>query len=152
MMTYTVAKYLHVVAAMAWVGGVLLAAVLTARSGSPDDEVAAAAITRVNRTSSRVIGPAAVLTLLAGIVTTMIGGIAMSTLWVVWGYAGVAVTMVLGGGVLGRTTARLERIAVVDGRDTPEAVGLQQRINRIGLVNLAVLLSTVWAMVAKPSW
>lgn len=151
-MTYTLAKYLHVVAAMAWVGGVLLAGVLTARRGAADDEVAAAAVARINRTSSRVIGPAAVLTLLAGIATTVIGGIPMSTLWVVCGYAGVAVTMVLGGGVLGRTTVRLEQVAAADGRSAPQAVALQQRINRIGVFNLLVLLSTVWAMVAKPSW
>lgn len=149
-MAYTIAKYVHVVAAMAWVGGVLLAGVLTARSSNPDDEVAAAAITRINATSGMVIGPAAVLTLVAGVATTLIGGIPMSTLWVVWGYAGVAVTMVLGGGVLGQTTRRLERVAATSGRGAPEAVVLQRRISRIGLINLVVLLSTVWAMVAKP--
>jgi hypothetical protein len=48
--------------------------------------------------------------------------------------------------------ARLEQIAATDGRAAPQAVALQRRVNRLALVNLGVLLSTVWAMVAKPSW
>jgi hypothetical protein len=51
---------------------------------------------------------------------------------------------------------RTRRPARTDRRDRrtrrSQAVALQRRVNRLALVNLGVLLSTVWAMVAKPSW
>lgn len=149
-MLYTSLKYLHVLAAAAWFGGAIAASVLAAQAGRDGDPLVASAVRRqVEQLGGRIFGPAAGLTLLAGIATAVAGDIDMSRLWIVWGYAGVLATGLVGGGVMRRTGLRLA--AAADGGDAAGTAALGKRMGRLSVLNLVILASTIWAMVAKPT-
>lgn len=149
-MLYTSLKYLHVLGAAAWFGGAIAVSVLAAQAGRDGDPLIASAVRRqIERLGGRIFGPAAAATLLAGIATAVAGDVTMASLWVVWGYAGVLATAIVGGGVMRRTGLRLA--AAADGGDTTGAAALGRRMGRLSVLNLVILASTIWAMVAKPT-
>jgi uncharacterized membrane protein len=152
MSLYTILKFLHVLSAAVWFGGGLVATVLGVRAAKLTDHRAQAALRgQLEGLGQAVFGPAAGLTLLTGIATALAGGISMTALWILWGYGGVAVSMVLGGAVGGRTGKALLEASAADGPSSPRAVALDRRMLQINLLGLAVLLSVIWAMVAKPT-
>jgi uncharacterized membrane protein len=85
-MTYNLFKFLHVAGVIVWLGSVTTLTLLNARlardSANGDG---AAALARVTGAFGRtVVGPAAGLTLIAGIVTAIVGGLEMGALWITW--------------------------------------------------------------------
>lgn len=148
---FTIAKFLHVIGAIAWVGGMLFLIVLQARMAS----VREIAVLRATWASSaffaqRVFGPAAVLTLVSGVVATMQVGYPFHALWITWGFVGILLSLTL---VFAMTRPTGRRLAVLLAEAEPswDALrSLQRRQVGIGLLNLAILTSVVWAMVAKP--
>lgn len=152
MVLFETAKFLHVVGVAVWVGGVVTLGVLNARVARVDD---AAVVTELGRLSGwlgqRLLGPAAGVTLLAGLVTAGAAGISMTTPWIVWGFAAIVVTVALGSTVIRRANERLAELLPSTGFEDPRVQRLRRRLARAGAVNLLILLSAIWAMVAKPS-
>ncbi|MGH3442362.1 MAG: DUF2269 family protein [Nitriliruptorales bacterium] len=147
---YATLEFVHVVAVIVWIGGVLAVAALNMRLARGEDADASLALTRhTNLFGQAVIAPAAAVTLLAGIATAAVGGLSFAALWLVWGLAGVAVSLALGATVIRRAGERLE-VALTAG-ETTEVTDLRRRLQVLGGVNLLVLLSVVWAMVTKPT-
>lgn len=150
-MAYDVLQYLHVVSAIIWIGGVATLTVLQLRfaRGSRDGQVALAqASESLGRT---VIGPAAGITLIAGIATAAAGSLDMSQLWLVWGFAGIVVSAALGATVIRRATSAYAS-ALSAPAAAPDHLGrLRSRMTRLNLLNLLVLLSAEAAMVIKPT-
>ena len=152
-MTYNLFKFLHVAGVIVWIGSVTTLTVLNMRLARESaDGAGAAALARVTGAFGRtVVGPAAGLTLLAGIVTSIVGGLDMAALWITWGFAAILISMALGMTVLRRTTASLEA-ALAGPAAAPEQVpSLRSRLTTLNLVNLVILLSAVAAMVFKPT-
>jgi uncharacterized membrane protein len=151
-MDYNLFKFLHVAGAIVWVGGVITLTTLNVRLAHEADG-AQAALARASGALGRVlVGPAAALTLIAGIVTTAVGGIDMGALWISWGFTGIVVSIALGATVIRRTTAALEAALAGNPGATPERVAaLRSRLTGWNLLNLVVLLSVVGAMVFKPT-
>jgi uncharacterized membrane protein len=152
-MTYNLFKFLHVAGVIVWLGSVTTLTLLNARlardSANGDG---AAALARVTGAFGRtVVGPAAGLTLIAGIVTAIVGGLEMGALWITWGFTAILISMALGMTALRRTTTSLE--AALTGPATPpeQVQTLRSRLTTLNLVNLIVLLSAVAAMVFKPT-
>lgn len=149
-MTYNLFKFLHVASVIVWVGGVTTLTLLNIRLAR-DSANGAGAVTLARATGAfgrTVVAPAAGLTLLAGIITSVVGGLSMGALWITWGFTAILVSMVLGMTALRRTTAALETALV----ESPERVGaLRGRLTSLNLVNLLVLLSAAGAMVFKPT-
>ena len=86
---FSVFKFLHVVAAIVWVGGVITMTLLNVRLASTRNSAAMAALSSVGGfIGQRVFGPAAAITLLAGIATALNAGFQMRSLWIIWGFAG----------------------------------------------------------------
>ena len=150
--SYNLFKFLHVAAAMVWVGGVAALMLLPARMARTGDQAALAAFGRGSEFyGSRVVGPSAVVALLAGIAMVVVGDLEFSELWIAYGFLGLVVSMGLGGGVLSRIGHQLAELAAAERPDGQRMAQLQQRMRILSLVNLILLLSVVWAMVFKPT-
>jgi hypothetical protein len=97
------------------------------------------------------VGPAAALTLVAGVVAAGIGG-SMGALWTTYGFVGILVSMGLGSTAIRRTTTALQSALVVPAvSGAADLDSLRSRLTILNLCNVAVLLSVVAAMVFKPT-
>jgi uncharacterized membrane protein len=149
--TYTLLKFLHVAAAMIWVGGAVAITVLTARLVREQDRGALVALAqRVGSFGGSVLGPAAVTTMIAGIAVAATVGFPFGSLWITWGFAGLFASIFLGSTLIRRTLVEMTQIAATPDADKTQLRTLQARLSMLNFANLVILLSTVGAMVFKP--
>jgi uncharacterized membrane protein len=149
---YSIFKFLHVVAVILWLGSLFTTTVVTARVAREGNQSAMASLARQSEFLGRaVIGPAAALVLIAGIVMVIDGGIGFGTLWIAWGIGAVVVSMGLGASAIRRSSQELGRLLASEGRDEGAVLSVQRRLRMFSVINLLVLLSTVWMMVVKPT-
>ncbi len=149
---YSILKFLHVSAVIVWLGALITMAVLFARLASQREAGALQHLTRQAEFMGKaLIGPAAIVTLLAGgaLIAEMHLGMPA---WVWWGLIGFFVSMFLGGFLMQRTGRKLSTIASSGTPDVAAMGALQGRLRLLGVVNIIILLSVVWAMVAKPTF
>ena len=147
---YMLFKFLHIVGAIIWIGGVIAVSVINARIAREKEGAALAALARQSRFFCTAgIGPAAGLTLLAGIVMIATSGLG-APLWVIWGFAAILVSMGLGATLIRRSGEELSQVAATANSGDPQVLTLQQRLTTLNIANVLVLLSAVWAMVFKP--
>jgi uncharacterized membrane protein len=145
---YTLFKFLHIAAVILWLGGVATLTLLNLRLLNASDKHALLPVLRLGQFLGRaIIGPAALLTLIAGTVMIANAGIPFSTLWIVWGLGGIVLSIAFGATLIRRATEQLEQAVTAD---APGVLPLQRRLVTFSFANLVLLLSVVWAMVAKP--
>jgi uncharacterized membrane protein len=148
---YHLLEFVHVAAAMAWIGGALTLGVLSARTFRSEDGAALLVLSEQAEFVGRsVLGPSAVVTLVAGISLVYVAGWGL-TLWTAWGLAGIVVSMFLGARVIAPAHRHLAAVAATSWPDPRSLIGARRRVAAWGTLNLVVLLSVVWAMVAKPT-
>jgi len=81
-MIYALFKFLHIVAVVVWVGGLLTIGVLNARFVRRENPAALAAMARHSRfIATSIAGPAAGIALVAGIAMMKVAGSASSSGW-----------------------------------------------------------------------
>lgn len=149
---YTTFKFLHVAAVIVWIGGVLAVSILNARVSREQDASVMASLGQASRFfGGAVVGPAAGLTLVAGIVMVATGGLRFATLWIAWGLAGMLVSSALGGTAIRRAGEALGESLRAGDTDHRRTVSLQNRLRALNIINLLVLFSVVAAMVFKPT-
>jgi len=149
---YDVALFFHILGVIAWVGGVFTLIVLNARIAREKEPSAMAALGRQSQFFGRtVIGPAALVTLIAGIVMVDNAGLSFGTLWIAWGLVGIVVTIVLGVTVIRSSGERLGKLAATTGPGDAQVASLQRRLRSLNYLMLILLLSIVFAMVFKPT-
>lgn len=149
---YALLKFIHVTAAIIWVGGAIAITVLNARLAREQDQGALVALARqAGFYGQAVLGPAAITTLVAGIATALTVGFPFESLWITWGFAGVFGSILLGSTFIRRTYGEMAQLIASSGPDTMRLGALQSRLWFLNLANLLLLLSTVWAMVFKPT-
>jgi uncharacterized membrane protein len=145
-------KFLHILAVIVWVGGVLTVNVLQVLTGRGHDRAAQASLLRLSDLYGRaVIAPAAALTLLTGLVRVEQINVGYRTLWVAWGIAAIVLSLAIGATLIRATNAELRRLATDAPADNPHWPTLQRRAATLYGLNLLLLLSAVWAMEFKPS-
>ena len=148
---YNTLKFLHVMAAIIWVGGAIYAqalAINVMREGDP----AHLAVTAkdLGDVGQRVSLPAAVSVLVFGVWLVAVSPWNFTDAWILIGQTGIAMTIVTGAFFLGPEAQRLGTLAVDRDATDPE---IQQRIRRIlaiSRVDLVVLILVVADMVFKP--
>lgn len=146
---YTWSKYLHIVTATIWIGGVLALNVLDARLAREKDRMAQAALLRQSDFyGMAILAPAGFVSLLTGVTMTALGGLGVP-FWIAWGLVGIFASSMLGA-VFVRRTARKLAGCILSGSELAQVSALQRRMMALSGANL-LLLSVVWAMVFKPT-
>jgi uncharacterized membrane protein len=145
-------KFLHVAATAVWVGGTVALVVLNARLGRLEDPAAQAVMGRQSEAFGRtVIGPAMAIALLAGLWMAGQFGIPFTSLWIVWGLLGFVAFILIGIVATNRVASQLGEVARSAGPNDPRVAELRGRLGALGVLNVLVLLSVIWAMVLKPT-
>lgn len=151
MTLYEMLVIVHVVAAAVWIGGGVTISLLAARAWASRDDGTVIELSRIgDYVGSRMFGPAALVLLGAGVWATSEGNWEYGDAWVSIGFAGWIAGFLIAL-AWHRTEGERIRAAVADGG----ASGARARQVAttgmvIGLVELALLIVVVWAMVAKP--
>ena len=149
---YSILKFLHVSAVIVWLGAMITLAVVFARLARERETGAMQLLARQSEFVGRaLIGPAAGVTLLAGGALVWQMGIGMPA-WTWWRLIGFVVSVAIGAGVMQRAGRKLSTVAASPNPDAAVMNGLQRRLRTLGIINIVILLSVVWAMVAKPTF
>lgn len=147
MSLYEVAKFLHVILAIAWLGGGFSMVLLGIQASKRGE---AARLTEIGRLldtlANRVFVPSSVAILVLGIYMVWAQWSFVEA-WVVIGIIGIVLTGGTGGMVLTPLSKRLGELEV--GAEAAEVAEKLLRIARADLIMLAVI---VWDMVSRPAW
>lgn len=147
---YTIFKFLHVVAAMAWVGGgVTLFAMVIFAERAKDDAEMMRLLGTVGMMGNRWFLPASLLTLVFGIITTTLGGL-WAELWVVLGLVGLAASFLTGHFVL-RVKAMAAGKFMAEG-NLSQAAGIGRKLICVAKFDYVMLFLIVADMVLRPEW
>ena len=144
-------KAVHVLAVTIWLGGAVTLLAITSLLSPDLDQKKLAAIAEVcDFVGARVVGPAASITILAGLLTVWIGHVKFA-LWV-WGGLGSGILVL----VIGLTALRLgfRRLAGLLNEpqiQTAAVADQARRIRMFGALAVTLLVVTVALMVLKPT-
>lgn len=147
---YTVFKFLHVLCALAWVGGgmTLLAASIMATRANNDAGLFAG-LDIMNRLGKTWFIPSSLLTVVFGAITATYGGM-WGELWVVLGLAGFASTFLTGMLLIEPEGRKIG--ALMEAGDKAAASASGKRLLSIGKFDYSVMLVVIIDMVMKPSF
>jgi uncharacterized membrane protein len=148
---YDTLKFLHVLAAITWVGGNIYAQVLATKVIGQGDPVHLGRLAKdLGDLGNRLLLPAAISVLVFGVWLVAVSAWNFTDPWILIGLTGVAMTIVTGAFFIGPEAGRL--VALVAERD-PADPQIQRRIRRIvaiSRIDLVVLVLVVADMVFKP--
>ena len=147
---YSLVKFLHVLAAVLWVGGGFALMMLSVRADMAGDvQRTLSAMGAVGELGNRLFMPASVLTLLFGIIMCWFW-VGFSELWIIIGLAGYTTTFLIGTMIFKPTADRMGEIIARDGM-TPAVLDVGRRILRVARFDYTVMLIVVADMVLKPT-
>ena len=147
---YSIFKLLHVLCAIAWVGGgltLLASGILASRAA--DNAALFGGLDIMNRLGKSWFVPASLLTVVFGAVTATFGGM-WGQLWVIVGLAGFASTFLTGLLLLEPTGRKIG--AMLDAGQTDDAIAAGKRLMTISKFDYTVMLMVIADMVLKPNF
>jgi hypothetical protein len=147
---YFFLKFLHLAAAVIWIGGAFIMMVLGARADRAKDDAAIVGVVRqVAWSADHIYVPASVATLIFGLLLAWLGNL-WSNLWIILGLVGVAATITLGVAVL---TPLSKKVAAgyAAGGASPEVVATCREILTIAKFDCVLLFAVIADMVLKPA-
>lgn len=145
---YEFLKFVHIGAAMIWLGGAFTFQMYgwaVRRGGDPAEMARFAG--RAGVLSERMFVPASLVVILAGVLMMIDGNWDWGQLWVIFALVTFAASFVVGLFVI---SPMAKRIPVV-GPTTPEGQALIARLFTILRIDLAFMYAIVFAMVVKPT-
>lgn len=146
-------KAFHVLAAVVWVGGGVIIAVLATMIARANDPALLARFSQsAGWVGERVYVPASLLALLTGIglLTNGNSPFDWDTTWVQISLAGWILTAAVGTFYLGPTAKRLAKAVEAKGPEDAEVQALIRRILLVDRIDVIVLVVVVFVMTAKP--
>ena len=147
---YEILLFLHIAAAVVWLGsGFLLQLLLFRADGSDDDGLKQGIASNSGWMAQRIFIPASLVVLIVGILLTIEGPWSFGDLWVVLGLAGYAVSFLIGILFLEPEGKRIHGAMAAGEQD--RAAFMIRRINAVSRIELTVLYLVVAAMVLKPT-
>ena len=148
---YDTLKFLHVLAAITWVGSAVYAQALATKvMGEGDPARLAATAKDIGDLGKRLITPAAIAVLLLGVWIVAVSPWNFTDTWVLLGLIGIGITIVTGAGFLGPESERLAKLSAERDPSDPEIQRRIKRIFAVSRVDLVVLTLVVADMVFKP--
>jgi uncharacterized membrane protein len=150
---YDTLKFVHVLAAMTWLGSGIYAQVLASRTLREKDPQHLGYVARdIGDLGKFVITPASITVLLFAIALVAYSPVWNFTdTWIVIALVGYGATLVTGAGFLGPESARLGKLAA-EGHtpDEPEMLHRIHRVVMVSRIDLVVLILVVADMIFKP--
>jgi uncharacterized membrane protein len=151
MTLYEFLVFVHVLMAVAWVGGDIAIQVLAMRATRANDPVRTAGLTAdAEWMGLRVFMPASILLLAFGIWAGVEGDWDFGAVWISIGFAAFLFSFFLGMAFLGPESGRIKTLVQARGVDDPEVSRRTSRILLFSRIELVVLIVAIWAMVTKP--
>jgi uncharacterized membrane protein len=151
MSSYELLLFVHVLAAVVWVGGALSLQVLAIRAErSADGGRVANFATEAEWVGSRVFLPSSIVLLLAGIGLTLEGDWGFTTPWVLLGLIAYGLSALTGSLFLGPESGRIGKMIADVGPQDPDVLARIKRIFLVSRIELVVLLFIVFDMTVKP--
>lgn len=148
---YGALKVLHVFAAVVWVGGGAMFAMITARLLRSRDRAALGAVVpQLARQVGAAGGPASGIVLLTGIAMVLVGHIGFGALWVRLGFGGILLHILFGAFVMRRRTMTLVQAVSAASTDETELARAGSRLRSGMLTYLAIMGAVIVVMVLKP--
>jgi uncharacterized membrane protein len=148
---YTLFKFIHVFAAIIWVGGAMTTNIQGTRIKRSGDAARLAAFGRDSEwIGTHVYLPATLTVLVFGLSAAIRAGYSFSSAWLIIGIVGIVATALTGSLFLGPEAKRVGELIAAKGAADPEA---QQRVGRliaVSRIDLVVLTIVIIAMVFKP--
>lgn len=146
---YTLAKFLHIVCAIIWLGGGFAVTMLALRADRANDDAdLIKVIQHVAYLSPRMIVPASALTLVFGLILVWLGQ-SFSDLWIILGLAGFGASLVAGMGFIKPAS---DRVMEAMAREGAGAAAVEaRRLLRHVKFDMALLYIIVADMVLKPT-
>lgn len=142
-------KFIHVLAAIVWVGGGIVSTILGVRMRRASTEHRLGFSRDMGFVGERVYGPAAGIALIAGIWMVIDEpAFGFGQAWIIIGLGGFLLSSIIGVAFFGPAAKALA--ADLEAGRSNDA--LQARISRVSYLDLAILLVVVWAMVVKPGF
>ena len=150
-MTYNWLKFIHVVAVILWIGGMVMLLLLNRAFARVNDQAAARAVGQQGGAlSMKLFLPAFLVTFVTGIGMVQVGDLSFGAPWISWGMTGALLSMIIGGLFTGRNARKLGQQIARGEIDPPAIAAAQRKILIFAVLNLLLLLSIVWVMVFKP--
>lgn len=143
-------KFLHISAALIWVGGgfvMVIGGIARARSAAPEDQMAH--IRTVAFLGTRLFMPASIITLASGVALLFAAGWGWQP-FTVLGLAGIIFTAAFGALVLGPSCEKAAQTAEAWG--AVSALPMLRRVYRLAALDYAVQFAIIFMMVVKPGW
>ena len=151
MSSYELLLFVHVLAAVVWVGGALSLQVLAIRAErSADGGRVANFATEAEWVGSRIFLPSSIVLLLAGIGLTLEGDWGFTTPWVLLGLIAYGLSALTGSLFLGPESGRIGKMIADVGPQDPDVIARIKRIFLVSRIELVVLLFIVFDMTVKP--
>lgn len=148
---YLLLKFVHIVSAIVWIGGLVALVTLNARMARAGNGMMLSALGQQSEFFGRsILGPAIGLTLLAGAATAGVVGFPFTSAWIVWGIVGFVLSIAIGVVAVGRAASGLADLAQRVALGDPRVAAARRRLIALNVANILLLLSIVWAMVFKP--
>lgn len=147
---YDIFKFLHVMTAIAWVGGGLVLFVLGISAQRRNDPAVLAQVANHSAyLGLRWFVPASLLTLVFGGIVATLGGEWVDA-WVVLGLLGFAGTFLIGLLIIKPTSEEAERLGAAG--NVSEALAAGGKILQVSKFDYTLLVLVIADMVLKPSW
>ena len=147
---YTVAKFLHILLAIVWLGGAFVLQLIgrwALTSTLPGRRAEFAS--EMENIGKKVFTPCSILVLLLGIYLTMEGDWGFDSLWISLALLGILISIVTGAGYLGPQTGKVRRSVQAEGADSSAVRDAIAKILRVSVMDLGLLVFIVFLMVTK---
>ena len=151
MSRYELYLFVHIAAAVIWVGGGFMLITLGIQAENANDENRLRTVfEQVGGVATKVIVPASVVVLLMGILMIVDGPWSLNYLWLVLGLIGYLATFATGIGILTPQSEKLAEKLATEGMTPANANGIR-RILTIARVDTIVLFVVIADMALKPT-
>jgi uncharacterized membrane protein len=152
MSRYELYLFIHIAAAVVWVGGGLMTFILGARASRAGDEMKMKGLVDdMAVLSKKFFVPSSLIVVIAGVLMIVDGPWSFDQLWIVLGLVGYAATFATGLAVFEPTTRRISAAVERDGGFSAAAVAETRRLLILGRLDVLVLFLVIADMTFKPT-
>jgi Predicted integral membrane protein (DUF2269) len=152
MTRYDAYLFVHIAAAIIWVGSGFLLTVLAYRTERANDEQRIRnLLDDSNALGTRLFIPSSLTVVAFGILMVVDGPWTFNYLWIVLGLVGYAATSVSGAFVIKPWSERIEEMIKREGSISPAAMTEIRRLLWFGRIDLVTLFLVIFDMAVKPS-